>query len=61
MIISIEIPAPPKECGKPERGPVYLSLGDIVVLIGSTWMRAKDIIKIGGGSWIFATKSARMT
>ena len=57
MVITIEVKDPPEGYGTPKRGPIYLPIGDELVLIGEHWVRAVDVVKGGGSTWIYAEKN----
>ena len=57
MVITIEVKDPPEGYGTPKRGPIYLPIGDELVLIGDCWVRAVDEVKGGGSTWIYAEKN----
>ena len=43
MIMTIEIPNPPKGYANPKRRPLYIPYGNTIVLVGNSWVRAVDI------------------
>jgi hypothetical protein len=56
MKITIDIVNPPEGYSVPERKPVYLPFGNIIILIGECWVRASDRLKYGGESHICCDK-----
>jgi len=61
MEITINIKEPPEGYKTPRRGPLYLPVGDELVLIGECWCRAKDRVKTGGDFWIYSFKDVSYT